>query len=59
MALEGRCWVRAWHDDDVRVFELEPRRRLLPAGRQRATSTATRAATTARAICGVAPSCLP
>ena len=59
MALEGPLWVRAWHDGAVHVFELEPRGRLLPAGRQPSRVPQRRAAPTARAICGIAPSYLP
>ena len=59
MALDGPLWVRAWYDGAVHVFELEPGGRLLPAGGQPRTSTATPAAATARAICGIAPSYLP
>ncbi len=57
MALEGPLWVRAWHDDAVRVFELEPRDACyLPAGSVHEYRNA--GAATARAICGVAPSWL-
>ena len=55
MLLEGRLWVRAWHDGGVRVFELEPEDACyLPAGAVHEYRNP--AGTTARAICGVAPS---
>jgi len=57
MALEGPLWVRAWHDGGVRVFELEPRDACyLPAGSVHEYRNP--GGTTARAICGVAPSWL-
>ena len=59
MALDGPLWVRAWFDDAVHVFELEPEDVCyLPAG-SRARVPQRRAAATARAICGIAPSYLP
>jgi mannose-6-phosphate isomerase-like protein (cupin superfamily) len=58
MALEGRLWVRAWFDGDVHVFELEPEDACyLPAGSRHEYRNA--GGTTARAICGIAPSYLP
>ena len=59
MALEGTLWVRAWHDGDVHVFELGPEDVCYLPARQPRTSTATPAARTARAICGIAPGYLP
>ena len=57
MALEGGLWVRAWHGDAVRVFELGPEDACyLPAGSRHEYRNA--GAGTARAICGVAPSWL-
>jgi quercetin dioxygenase-like cupin family protein len=58
MALEARLWVRAWFDGGVRVFELEPEDACyLPAGSRHEYRNA--GGTTARAICGIAPSYLP
>jgi quercetin dioxygenase-like cupin family protein len=58
MALDGSLWVRAWFDDAVHVFELEPEDVCyLPAGARHEYRNAGGAA--ARAICGVAPSWLP
>jgi len=58
MALDGSLWVRAWFDDAVHVFELEPEDVCyLPAGARHEYRNAGGA--TARAICGVAPSWLP
>jgi quercetin dioxygenase-like cupin family protein len=58
MALEGRLWVRAWFEDGVHVFELEPEDACyLPAGSRHEYRNA--GGTTARAICGIAPSYLP
>jgi quercetin dioxygenase-like cupin family protein len=58
MALDGSLWVRAWFDDAVHVFELEPADVCyLPAGARHEYRNAGGA--TARAICGVAPSWLP
>jgi len=57
MALDRPLWVRAWHDGGVRVFELEPRDACyLPAGSVHEYRNP--GGTTARAICGVAPSWL-
>jgi quercetin dioxygenase-like cupin family protein len=58
MVLEGALWVRAWHDDAVRVFELGPEDACyLPAGSVHEYRNP--CGGTARAICGVAPSWLP
>jgi quercetin dioxygenase-like cupin family protein len=58
MALDGSLWVRAWFDEAVHVFELEPEDVCyLPAGARHEYRNAGGAA--ARAICGVAPSWLP
>ena len=58
MALEGRLWVRAWHEDRVHVFELEPEDACyLPMGSRHEYRNA--GAGTARAICGIAPSYAP
>jgi quercetin dioxygenase-like cupin family protein len=58
MALEARLWVRAWFDGGVRVFELEPEDACyLPAGSRHEYRNP--GGTTARAICGIAPSYLP
>ena len=58
MALEARLWVRAWFEGDVHVFELEPEDACyLPAGSRHEYRNA--GGTTARAICGIAPSYLP
>jgi quercetin dioxygenase-like cupin family protein len=58
MVLEGRLWVRAWHDDAVHVFELEPEDACyLPIGSRHEYRNAGPA--TARAICGIAPSYTP
>jgi quercetin dioxygenase-like cupin family protein len=57
MLLEGSLWVRAWHGDEVRVFELGPEDVCyLPAGSRHEYRNA--GGGTARAICGVAPSYL-
>jgi mannose-6-phosphate isomerase-like protein (cupin superfamily) len=57
MALEGTLWIRAWHDDAVRVFELGPEDACyLPAGSVHEYRNP--GGGTARAICGVAPSWL-
>jgi len=54
MALEGRLWVRAWFEDRVHVFELEPEDACyLPMGSRHEYRNA--GAGTARAICGIAP----
>jgi quercetin dioxygenase-like cupin family protein len=58
MALTGTLWVRAWHEDKVHVFELEPEDACyLPQGSRHEYRNATGA--TARAICGIAPRYLP
>ena len=58
MALAGTVWVRAWFDDAVHVFELEPEDVCyLPAGARHEYRNPGRG--TARAICGIAPSYLP
>jgi quercetin dioxygenase-like cupin family protein len=58
MALEGSLWVRAWFDGGVHVFELEPEDVCyLPAGSRHEYRNA--GGSTARAICGIAPSYLP
>jgi quercetin dioxygenase-like cupin family protein len=58
MALDEPLWVRAWHEDAVRVFELGPEDACyLPAGCPHEYRNA--GGTTARAICAVAPSYLP
>jgi quercetin dioxygenase-like cupin family protein len=58
MALEGRLWVRAWHEDRVHVFELEPEDACyLPIGSRHEYRNA--GAGTARAICGIAPDYAP
>jgi quercetin dioxygenase-like cupin family protein len=58
MVLEGSLWVRAWHGDAVRVFELGPEDvAYLPAGSRHEYRNP--GADTARAIFGVAPSYLP
>jgi quercetin dioxygenase-like cupin family protein len=58
MVLEGRLWVRVWHDDAVHVFELEPEDACyLPMGSRHEYRNAGPA--TARAICGIAPSYNP
>ena len=58
LALDGPLWVRAWHGDEVRVFELGPEDACyLPAGSVHEYRNP--AATTARAICGVAPRWVP
>jgi quercetin dioxygenase-like cupin family protein len=58
MALDGALWVRAWFEDRVHVFELEPEDVCyLPAGSRHEYRNA--GAATARAICGIAPSYLP
>ena len=58
MALESRLWVRAWFDGGVHVFELEPEDVCyLPAGSRHEYRNP--GGTTARAICGIAPSYLP
>src|SRR3954452_25227409 len=58
MVLDGTLWVRAWFDGGVRVFELEPEDVCyLPAGSLPEYRNA--GGTTARAICGIAPSYLP
>jgi quercetin dioxygenase-like cupin family protein len=58
MALEGRLWVRAWYEDRVHVFELEPEDACyLPMGAVHEYRNAGAAA--ARAICGIAPGYAP
>jgi quercetin dioxygenase-like cupin family protein len=58
LALDGPLWVRAWHGDEVRVFELGREDACyLPAGSVHEYRNP--AATTARAICGVAPRWVP
>jgi quercetin dioxygenase-like cupin family protein len=58
MALEGTVWVRAWFDDAVHVFELEPEDVCyLPAGARHEYRNP--GVDTARAICGIAPRYLP
>ena len=58
MALAGTVWVRAWFDDAVHVFELEPEDVCyLPAGARHEYRNP--GGGTARAICGIAPSYLP
>ena len=58
MVLEGRLWVRAWYEDAVHVFELEPEDACyLPIGSRHEYRNA--GAATARAICGIAPSYAP
>jgi quercetin dioxygenase-like cupin family protein len=58
MVLEGSLWVRAWFEDEVHVFEIEPEDACyLPAGSRHEYRNA--GASTARAICGIAPSYLP
>jgi quercetin dioxygenase-like cupin family protein len=58
MALEGTVWVRAWFEDAVHVFELEPEDVCyLPQGARHEYRNP--GSGTARAICGIAPSYLP
>jgi quercetin dioxygenase-like cupin family protein len=58
MALDGPLWVRAWHEDAVRVFELGPEDVCyLPAGSVHEYRNP--GGGTARAIFGVAPRYLP
>ena len=58
MALAGTVWVRAWFDDAVHVFELEPEDVCyLPAGARHEYRNP--GGETARAICGIAPSYRP
>jgi mannose-6-phosphate isomerase-like protein (cupin superfamily) len=58
MALSGTVWVRAWFDDAVHVFELEPEDVCyLPAGARHEYRNP--GGGTARAICGIAPRYLP
>jgi quercetin dioxygenase-like cupin family protein len=58
MALEARLWVRAWFEGGVHVFELEAEDACyLPAGSRHEYRNP--GGTTARAICGIAPSYLP
>ena len=58
MALDGPLWVRAWFDDAVHVFELEPEDVCyLPAGARHEYRNP--GGGTARAICGIAPRYLP
>lgn len=58
MALAGTVWVRAWFDDAVHVFELEPEDVCyLPAGARHEYRNP--GGGTARAICGIAPRYLP
>jgi quercetin dioxygenase-like cupin family protein len=58
MALAGTVWVRAWFDDAVHVFELEPEDVCyLPAGARHEYRNPGRGS--ARAICGIAPRYLP
>ncbi len=58
MALDEPLWVRAWREDEVRVFELGPEDVCyLPAGCPHEYRNA--GGKVARAICGIAPSYLP
>jgi quercetin dioxygenase-like cupin family protein len=58
MALDEPLWVRAWHEDTVRVFELGAEDVCyVPAGCPHEVRNAGRGV--ARAICGIAPSYLP
>ena len=58
MALDEPLWVRAWHGDAVRVFELGTEDVCyVPAGCPHEVRNA--GGGVARAICGIAPSYLP
>jgi quercetin dioxygenase-like cupin family protein len=58
MVLDGALWVRAWFDDAVHVFELEPEDVCyLPAGARHEYRNP--GSGTVRAICGIAPRYLP
>ena len=58
MALDEPLWVRAWHEDEVRVFELQAEDVCyLPAGCPHEYRNA--GGGVSRAICGIAPSYLP